>query len=131
MRSTLEKRLENSAKSLEEQRREKQRKLARWGDNHDDAFDKNIKYILTIMMFSIILMSDKWAFTLYDDHYDVEVDSQAEREQLRETTTRSEVEKRPRGRSSTVESAGGHHHYHRQKELKLCAVQNMHFKMAK
>ena len=29
MRSTLEKRLEKSAKSLEEQRREKQRKLAR------------------------------------------------------------------------------------------------------
>lgn len=40
MRSTLEKRLEKSAKSLEEQRREKQRKLARWEDNHDDAFDK-------------------------------------------------------------------------------------------
>ena len=39
MRSTLEKRLEKSAKSLEEQRREKQRKLARWEDN-DDAFDK-------------------------------------------------------------------------------------------
>ena len=39
MRSTLEKRLEKSAKSLEEQRREKQRKLARWEDNHD-GFDK-------------------------------------------------------------------------------------------
>ena len=30
MRSTLEKRLEKSAKSLEDQRREKQRKIARW-----------------------------------------------------------------------------------------------------
>ena len=49
---------------------------------------------------------------------DDEVESQAEREQLRETTTRSEVEKRPRGRSSTVESAGGYHQYHRQ-EVKL------------
>ena len=51
-------------------------------------------------------------------HYDNEEDSQAEREQLRETTTRSEVEKRSRGRSSTVESAGGHRHYHWQ-EVKL------------
>ena len=68
----------------------------------------NIKYVLlTIMMLSMILMNIKWVFTLYDDHYDNEVESQAEREQLRETTTSSEVEKRPRGRSSTLESAGG------------------------
>ena len=90
MRSTLEKRLEKSAKSLEEQRREKQRKLARWEDNHD-GFDKYefFFYIMTM---------------IGDD--DDEVESQAEREQLRETTTSSEVEKRSRGRSSTVESSG-------------------------
>ena len=45
--------------------------------------------------------------TMIGDDDDVEVDSQAEREQLRETTTRSEVEKRSRRRSSTLESAGG------------------------
>ena len=78
----------------------------------------NIKYVLTIMMLSTILMNIKRVLTLYEDHYDNEVESQAEREQLRETTTRSEVEKRPRGRSSTVESAGGYHQYHRQ-EVKL------------
>ena len=78
----------------------------------------NIKYVLTIMMLSTILMNIKRVLTLYEDHYDNEVESQAEREQLRETTTRSEVEKRPRGRSSTVESAGGHHQYHQQ-EVKL------------
>ena len=79
----------------------------------------NIKYVLlTIMMLSMILMNIKWVFPLYDEHYDDEVESQAEREQLRETTTSSEVEKRPRGRSSTVESAGGHRHYHWQ-EVKL------------
>ena len=55
--------------------------------------------------------------TMIDD--DVEVDSQAERKQLRKTTTRSEVEKRPRGRSSTVESAGGHHQHHHRQEVKL------------
>ena len=70
------------------------------------------------MMLSMILMNIKWVFPLYDEHYDDEVESQAEREQLRETTTSSEVEKRPRGRSSTVESAGGHRHYHWQ-EVKL------------
>ena len=63
-------------------------------------------------------MNIKRVLTLYEDHYDNEVESQAEREQLRETTTSSEVEKRPRGRSSTVESAGGYHQYHRQ-EVKL------------
>ena len=78
MRSTLEKRLEKSAKSLEEQRWEKQRKLARWEDNNDDAFDKYEMFFDNMTM-------------IKDD--DVEVESQAEREQLRETTTSSEVEK--------------------------------------
>ena len=54
--------------------------------------------------------------TMIGDYDDNSVDSQAEREQLRETTTSSEVEKRSRGRSSTVESAGGHHQHLRQEE---------------
>ena len=109
MRSTLEKRLEKSAKSFEEQRREKQRKLARWEDS-DGAFDKYE------MFFDIM--------TMIGDDYD-EVESQAEREQLRETTTRSEVEKRSRRRSSTVESAGGHHQHHPQEVKKGQLLENI------
>ena len=61
--------------------------------------------------------------TMIGDDDDVEVDSQAEREQLRETTTRSEVEKRSRGRSSTVESAGGHQQHHRPKIIEtICST---------
>ena len=62
-------------------------------------------------------MTNGFSHYMMNDYYD-KVDSQAEREQLRETTTSSEVEKRSRGRSSTVESTGGHHQHHRQ-EVKL------------
>ena len=49
MRSTLEKRLEKSAKSLEEQRREKQRKLARWEDK-DDKYHMCFHIMMTMMV---------------------------------------------------------------------------------